>query len=676
MRTEFLFIRRMPIHYVAPPVCDTDFTGTGEPGIVLTPHPSFEVTGLFVETVGDGFRLRWNTVVGGLCYNVYQLIGDEWVLIAECIPDTFYEVGPGVYSVSVITREGESRLSVAVNTSGSVGPAVVMTVVADQPVTVEGSGEPGVFRFIRNGPLAGNFFCRFTLTGTATFGALDDYTLSADSTLNHISGNIWEIFIPDNIAEERLYVTANLDATIEGSETVIVSLLATSNYAVGFPDTATVTIEECTAHIFDTGIYPIPAAQSHNLTESGFVGGQAFFPQTGLYFDGGLVPDTLNEVDSGTTLGTQVGNTLTTDAAFFSGAGDVGKIIVYNSGQIAQITVYVSPTEVTVVPSQTTSAQAFKLRTAPVGLPGAGITRADYITEAGIIAGDLASNDIFWFDMPNNDYRTPVTGFFGSRSTGLAEDGFMSLQIFDLGLGFWKSYLYNPNDLTLTDIGTLQVGNDTLCNGINSSHSIAATSDIGVNRQACKWVGGVLTDIHPAETGGLQHSDSIAINDSNELCGEFTHNVAPFRDGVFFHDGAVTTSIGSLGGNIYVGSGECFNENSMIVGNVETGAGTGIYLPYYWTPTEGIVLIPLLTGATQGIAISCNDLGWIVGEMSGEFFLYRDGVTEKIQDLPEVTGSGWTVGGNEQTLRVTNNKRICGQGVFNGNTRFFSLKLC
>lgn len=244
MRTEFLFIRRMPIHYVAPPVCDGDFTGTSEPSIVLSTHPNFKVTGLFVQEVSGGFRLNWNTIVGALCYNVYQLIGDEWVLIAECIPDTFTDVPPGVYSVTVITREGESELSDPINTNASVGPAVVMTVTADQPETYEVDDTPGLFRFIRNGPLAGNFFCRFTLTGTATYGAMDDYTLTATTTLNMVGGNVWEIFMPDSVSEVFLFVGATADATAEGDETVIVTLQATSNYAVGLPDTATVTIKE------------------------------------------------------------------------------------------------------------------------------------------------------------------------------------------------------------------------------------------------------------------------------------------------------------------------------------------------------------------------------------------------------------------------------------------------
>lgn len=244
MRTEFLYIRRMPIHYVAPPVCDNDFTGTGEPSIVLSTHPRFKVTGLFVQEISGGFRLNWNPVVGGLCYNVYQLIGDEWVLIAECIDDTFYDVPPGVYSVTVITREGESELSDPINTNESVGPAVAMTVVADTPITTAGGcSEPASFKFIRNGPLAGNFFARFQLTGTATYGAMDDYTLTASQTLNMVSPGVWEVLIPDGTTEVFLYVTANDTATVVGGETVVVTLTPTSNYAVQSPDTATVTIQ-------------------------------------------------------------------------------------------------------------------------------------------------------------------------------------------------------------------------------------------------------------------------------------------------------------------------------------------------------------------------------------------------------------------------------------------------
>jgi len=245
VKTEYLFLRRLPLHYVAPPVCDGDFTGTGEPSIALSAHPRFKVTGLFVQTTGTGFRLVWGTVDGGLCYNVYQLIGTEWTLIGECISDNFFDVPDGVYSITVITREGESELSDPINTSApGAGPAPTMTVVADVPETYEVDDEPGAFRFIRNGPLAGNFFARFVLSGTATFGASDDYSLTATTTLNNVGGNVWEIFMPDSVAEVFMYVEGRFDETVESDETVIVSLQPTVHYAVGFPDVATVTIKE------------------------------------------------------------------------------------------------------------------------------------------------------------------------------------------------------------------------------------------------------------------------------------------------------------------------------------------------------------------------------------------------------------------------------------------------
>lgn len=667
---DTLKLRRPLLEYVAPPICEIVFSTTASPVIVLEdlkrllPPSGFVLGGL------SGFRLSWNAYPGALCYNVYSVNGTTYTLVFECVTDTFVELpGPGVYVVTVVTLDGESdvNLSQRIDATGA-GPAPVITVIADPGTTVEGGDTPGAFKFIRSGLQAGNITVKFGITGTATHGV--DYNLTATTTLDTTAFPNCTVTMPDSVGEVWVYVEGLADADIEvGGETVIATLQTSSNYAVGSPDSATVTIEDCTAAIFDTGLYPVGSnTDEFRLSDTGFVAGQILgLPYVPKYFNGGSVSEATNEVDSSPILGTQSGNTLTTDAPFF-GSGDVGKIIVYGSGEIVQITAFTGVDEVEVVPARTVPATTFIMRTSPITLPGLnGVVNA--INEAGQMAGEIfAGVDLFWFDAPNNVYQTIVAGVSSADIGGISEDGWVALQYFSAGV--WSSYLFDPTGPTLTNLGTL--GTDALCQGINDSHNVGMTFHIGTTFHAGKYIGGVLTDIHPAFA---QISDTRSINEANELVGTYTENAAPFENGVFFHNGTTTVSIGSLGGETNLGHGRVMNDSGVIVGSVESGAGTNIFLPFYWSQAGGMTLIPLLGGTTQGLAHSINNQGWIVGQMSGELFLFRDGITERVADLPEVAGSGWTFVGDD-TCKITDSGYLIGHGVKAGNHRLFLLKLC
>lgn len=119
---EVLFQRRVPIEYVSAPACDVVFSSSSEPVIVLEPiYRPGSPTGLYWVGGSGGFRIGWDAYPGAVCYSIYKNdsmddsnpCGGTYVLVAECVPDTYYTVGPtrGCYRITVITGEGESELS-------------------------------------------------------------------------------------------------------------------------------------------------------------------------------------------------------------------------------------------------------------------------------------------------------------------------------------------------------------------------------------------------------------------------------------------------------------------------------------------------------------------------------------------------------------------------------------
>lgn len=232
---QVLYNRRPVLNYVAPPVCETLFSGTGAPVIVLDPIASLgPVTGLVLGGVG-GFQLSWNRYPGAICYSVYQADNaDEpfgtYHLIAECIPDATFTLPPGgTYRVTVITRDGESPPSAPVTTTGGGGTTVVR-VEATTEETKFGE-DPGVFTFFRTEPFTNPLVVKYLVTGDAVPGT--DYVALLD-----------EVTIP--AGQEYVDVpVVPLDAAGE-TETldVVVTIVPNvpDNYGIGSPSTADIII--------------------------------------------------------------------------------------------------------------------------------------------------------------------------------------------------------------------------------------------------------------------------------------------------------------------------------------------------------------------------------------------------------------------------------------------------
>lgn len=104
-----------------------------------------------------------------------------------------------------------------------------VTLMASDAVASEVAGNPGEFTLTRTGPLTASLNVTISITGTATNGS--DY--STISTTRTFGVDVSSITIP---------VTVIQDAGTEGSEEVIISIATSSNYIVGPPSVANVTI--------------------------------------------------------------------------------------------------------------------------------------------------------------------------------------------------------------------------------------------------------------------------------------------------------------------------------------------------------------------------------------------------------------------------------------------------
>lgn len=128
---DVLCARRAPLIYVSPPICENDFSSTGEPVIILNPlSRRLRPTGFRAESFGGGLRFKWDTYPGAICFSIYKAVNSdnpngEYTLVAECIeptncdlenPETLCYVCPdceenACYRISAITLDGESELS-------------------------------------------------------------------------------------------------------------------------------------------------------------------------------------------------------------------------------------------------------------------------------------------------------------------------------------------------------------------------------------------------------------------------------------------------------------------------------------------------------------------------------------------------------------------------------------
>lgn len=112
------------------------------------------------------------------------------------------------------------------------GPALPrVTVHASDPTGAEDGGEPLTFTVTRSGDAAGALTVFFALGGSARNG--DDYAAVPES-----------VTLGEGATAASVTLISVDDALIEGEESVVLSLLADPAYALGFPRSATASIQD------------------------------------------------------------------------------------------------------------------------------------------------------------------------------------------------------------------------------------------------------------------------------------------------------------------------------------------------------------------------------------------------------------------------------------------------
>jgi hypothetical protein len=114
-------------------------------------------------------------------------------------------------------------------TGGS--PVPTVTITASDATGAEPGSDTGQWTIRRSGSTNASLTVNYTVGGTATAGT--DYAALGSSAT-----------IPAGSSNATLTLTPVDDTTAEGPETVIVSLTANAAYALGWPDSATVTIAD------------------------------------------------------------------------------------------------------------------------------------------------------------------------------------------------------------------------------------------------------------------------------------------------------------------------------------------------------------------------------------------------------------------------------------------------
>src|SRR5262249_2745115 len=141
--------------------------------------------------------------------------GDETVVLT-LTANSAYSIGsPGTATVTIADKVGR-------------GASVTGTDAAASDTGLD----PGTFTIARNGPTTSALTVLYSVGGTATNGT--DYTPNLSGTVT----------IPSGQASATVTITPVDDTTIEGDETVVLTLTANAAYSIGSPSTATVTIAD------------------------------------------------------------------------------------------------------------------------------------------------------------------------------------------------------------------------------------------------------------------------------------------------------------------------------------------------------------------------------------------------------------------------------------------------
>lgn len=109
---EVLYARRPIINYVTPSACEVPLSSSGIALLSIFLPSLFGPIGqmgrpFIFGTAPGPFFLDWENFPGAICYNVYQVVDGQLVLLYECVAGGPIVVPPGDYVVTPVTPEGE-----------------------------------------------------------------------------------------------------------------------------------------------------------------------------------------------------------------------------------------------------------------------------------------------------------------------------------------------------------------------------------------------------------------------------------------------------------------------------------------------------------------------------------------------------------------------------------------
>jgi hypothetical protein len=145
-------------------------------------------------------------------------------------PATPNAAPPGYYMVFLVNSSNVPSASRFVRLSGTAATLPSVTVSASDANAAEAGTDPGTFTVTRTGPTTAALTVGFTLGGTASAA---DYAA--------VPGTVT---IPAGSPSAPVTLTPVDDTTVEGSETVVLTLSGGQGYTVGAPSSATVTIAD------------------------------------------------------------------------------------------------------------------------------------------------------------------------------------------------------------------------------------------------------------------------------------------------------------------------------------------------------------------------------------------------------------------------------------------------
>jgi len=218
------------------------------------PNPSLTLTrtdtspAVVIATNDDwGSPVGSGTASGNTLTSVFQANGAFAFPQGSRDAALLIDLPPGNYTVQATDIAGGSGLAIVeVYDLSPLQPAIV-TVAALKATADESGSNNGEFVFTRSGATALPLTVRYGIGGSAGNGS--DY-LTLPGTIT----------IPVGASSATLPVLVNPDLQTEGTDTVVVSLLTDSNYVLGYPGSATVTITDSPATLYVANIRPETSA--------------------------------------------------------------------------------------------------------------------------------------------------------------------------------------------------------------------------------------------------------------------------------------------------------------------------------------------------------------------------------------------------------------------------------